>query len=337
MQTLPLFVLLAFGFNICQSAEDKKPHVVYISPEQITSIGDSVKLDCTIDDFGRYAVFWKKQDRERPSYQVVVSVNENVLVRDERFSLALKNNTGEKTVTLSLAIKDIKVTDAGLYECVMDLDLTNKVSQTVEVQVRSPPRIIDSASTLQIKVKEGDLVQLKCAADGYPRPDITWSRENGAILPMGGKTFKAHILTIKTVQKEDRGVYYCIANNNVDQGAQRSVTLQVEFAPVISVYRPKVAQAHGYSIDLECNVQANPAPQIVWTKNDVELLNDGTYQITHLGTTNDLTLSKLKIVSVDKHSYGEYKCKASNQHGLSEARLQLYKPVIPVQYANNLV
>lgn len=72
----------------------------------------------------------------------------------------------------------------------MDLDLTNKVSQTVEVQVRSPPRIIDSASTLQVQVKEGDLVQMKCAADGYPRPDITWSRANDNILPMGGKTLK---------------------------------------------------------------------------------------------------------------------------------------------------
>lgn len=106
------------------------------------------------------------------------------------FSIIYNTHTSALIIATQLQIKDIKVTDAGLYECVMDLDLTNKVSQTVEVQVRSPPRIIDAASTLQMQVKEGDLVQLQCAADGYPRPDVTWSRENGAILPMGGKTFK---------------------------------------------------------------------------------------------------------------------------------------------------
>lgn len=131
-------------------------------------------------------------------------------------------------------------------------------------------------------------------------------------------------MTIKTVQKEDRGIYYCTANNEVGLPAQRSVTLHVEFAPTISVYRPKVAQAQGYAIDLECNVQANPAPQIIWSKNGVELYNDGVYQISHLGTINDLTMSKVRICVVDKHSYGEYKCKAMNQHGTSEARLQLY-------------
>lgn len=89
------------------SQEDKKPKVVYISPEQITSIGEAVKLDCTIDDWGRYAVFWKKQDRERPSYQVVVSVNENLLVREGRFDLKIRNNSAEKTVTLSLLVSTL--------------------------------------------------------------------------------------------------------------------------------------------------------------------------------------------------------------------------------------
>lgn len=69
----------------------------------------------------------------------------------------------------------------------MVANFTTKITQFVELQVRSPPQILDKLSTLQVSAEEGEDVTLKCYAEGYPRPTITWTRDAGAILPAGGK------------------------------------------------------------------------------------------------------------------------------------------------------
>lgn len=52
--------------------------------------------------------------------------------------------------------------------------------------------------------------------------------------------------------------------------------------------------------------------------------NDDEHQVSQFGTVNDLTVSKVKIVSVEKHNYGDYQCKATNKLGSARARLNLY-------------
>lgn len=59
----------------------------------------------------------------------------------------------------------------------------------MELQVRRPPIISDN-STRSIVVSEGQTVLLECYAGGYPRPKISWRRENNAILPTGGSIFR---------------------------------------------------------------------------------------------------------------------------------------------------
>lgn len=136
--------------------------------------------------------------------------------------------------------------------------------------------------------------------------------------------YRGQELKIHKSRKEDRGIYFCTASNSVGEPVQKAVTVEVDFAPVISVFRPKVAQAHGYSIDLECNVLSHPQSQIEWTKDGKVLYNDNQHEISHLGIVNDLTLSKVRILSVDKHHYGDYQCKATNKMGNTHARLNLY-------------
>lgn len=79
----------------------------------------------------------------------------------------------------------------------MVANFTTKITQFVELQVRSPPQIMDQHSTLQVNVEEGQDVTLKCYAEGYPRPTITWTRGAGAILPAGGKTAEYVLLNLK--------------------------------------------------------------------------------------------------------------------------------------------
>ena len=61
---------------------------------------------------------------------------------------------------------------------------------------------------------------------------------------------------MKHIQKRARGTYYCVADNGVGRGSKRNVAVEVEFAPVITVPRPKVYQVRswhdGIGVDMRC-------------------------------------------------------------------------------------
>lgn len=90
-----------------------------------------------------------------------------------------------------------------------------------------------------------------------------------------------NILKITEVKHNDRGLYYCIADNGVGAD-KRSVGFDVEFPPQISVPRPKVAQALDYDIELECRVEGYPAPSVSWFKDDQEIHNNDEYRYMHI-------------------------------------------------------
>ena len=85
-------------------------------------------------------------------------------------------------------------------------------------------------------------------------------------------------MKISNVRKEDRGTYYCVAENGVGKGARRNIAVEVEFAPVITAPRPRMAQALQYDMDLECHIEAYPPPAITWHKDDVQLSNNQHYR-----------------------------------------------------------
>lgn len=137
-------------------------------------------------------------------------------------------------------------------------------------------------------------------------------------------------MKINSVRKEDRGTYYCVADNGVSKGDRRNINLEVEFSPVISVPRPRLGQALQYDMDLECHVEAYPSPAIVWIKDGVYLSNNQHYSISLFATADEFTDSTLRVITVEKRQYGEYICQATNKLGQNEAKVELYESVIPV-------
>lgn len=144
--------------------------------------------------------------------------------------------------------------------------------------VRRPPKITENIQINPVPGVLGASVELKCIADGYPKPSISWKRDNDGILPAGGRLYNGSILKINDVSKADRGLYYCVANNNIGTPDTRSVNFDVDFPPKISVARPRVAQALDYDIELECKVEGYPAPSVEWYKNGVQLYNENDYR-----------------------------------------------------------
>lgn len=154
---------------------------------------------------------------------------------------------------------------------------------------------------------------------------------NGFLLAfLGGTTYNGNVLKIHAIGKEDRGTYYCFADNGVGKGDRRNVNLEIEFSPVITVPRPKLGQALHYDMDLECHIEAYPTPQINWVKDEFLLSNSKKYKISNFATADEFTDSTLRIVSVEGKQYGNYKCQAVNKLGSDEGQIELYETSNPV-------
>nr|CAD7424595.1 unnamed protein product [Timema monikensis] len=303
----------------------RTPTISYISQEQIKDIGGVVELECSVQYAQDYPVLWMKVDRNRITEPLPISTGSSLIIRDSRF--ALRYDTASSTYTLQ--IKDIQETDAGYYQCQVIIALNNKISAEVDLQVRRPPIISDN-STRSLVVSEGQSVKLDCYAGGYPPPRVSWRRENNAILPTGGSIYRGNTLKIASISKDDRGTYYCVAENGVGKGARRNIAVEVEFAPVITAPRPRLGQALRYDMDLECHVEAYPPPAIVWIKDDVQLSNNQHYSISLFSTADEFVDTTIRIITIEKRQYGKYICKAANKLGSDEAEVDLFESIIPV-------
>ena len=79
-------------------------------------------------------------------------------------------------------------------------------------------------------------------------------------------------MKIHSAKKEDRGTYYCVADNGVGKPAQRSVAVEVEFPPNIQIDGTGgIAQAPEYSVEMTCHVEAYPRPTITWVHEGIQL------------------------------------------------------------------
>ncbi|XP_050717451.1 lachesin-like [Eriocheir sinensis] len=227
----------------------RTPSISWITKEQVVDIGSSVQLECSVQYSQDYPVLWVK--RGSGSVQdLPISTGPGLIIRDSRYSL--RHDKGSSTYALQ--IKDIQESDGGDYMCQVLIGINNRITANVNLLVRRPPVISDN-STRSVVASEGDSVELSCYAGGMPIPDISWRRENNAILPTGGSIYRGNVLQIGNIRKEDRGTYYCIAENQVGRGARRNINVEVEFAPVVKAIRPRVYQALQYDMDMECHVK----------------------------------------------------------------------------------
>ena len=133
-----------------------------------------------------------------------------------------------------------------------------------------------------------------------------------------------NVLTIKSVAKEDRGVYHCVANNGIGSGQKHNVIIKVELAPVITTTHFRRGQALQYDMDLKCHIEAYPPPEITWHKNNVQLKNDQDYAISHFTTPEEYIDTTLRVIQIEQRQYGEYVCKARNKFGSAEATIELF-------------
>jgi neuronal growth regulator 1 len=80
------------------------------------------------------------------------------------------------------------------------------------------------------------------------------------------------------VKKEDRGTYYCVADNGVGKPARRNVAVEVEFPPSVGG-GGRLGQAMGYSVEMVCHVEAYPRPTITWVHEGIQLSTNQVHNL----------------------------------------------------------
>ncbi|XP_066015791.1 hemicentin-1-like isoform X2 [Pocillopora verrucosa] len=231
---------------------------------------------------------------------------ENTVKSNNRINMSAK--------TSHLTITDVNRHDSGGYLCVAHNEVGNDTSIIVILDVQYKPEI--ATHPHNIRTREGQNVTIYCNATGNPVPTISWYKNeypisNGfrIILSPGYEQ-----LTIRNVNRIDSGNYTCRGNNSVGADTSDASTINVQFAPEISIHPRNVTIVRGDSVTFSCSVVGNPTPSVVWEKDRKDLNVTGNSRFNLSSRNNNLSLEIAEVHSSDS---GQYRCVAENSKNIS--------------------
>ncbi|KAL9986144.1 hypothetical protein ACROYT_G000235 [Oculina patagonica] len=232
----------------------------------------------------------------------------------------LEADINNNRITLSagqLLIKSATREDSGKYTCTLVNTAGNITSNSSEVIVKEPPRIL---GVLSADVSRDGIANLSCIVSCYPPSNITW-KFNGKNLTRSAKyefIDSTYTIKVKNVQFEDAGLYECSVINELGEAranASLTVGLTVEFKD----YPIKTIATKGDLVTFNCNVTGVPKPRIAWKKDGELVTNDNWHTVTtNRASRKDSTASQLQIRQVNKGDIAEYSCIAWNRGSVRE-------------------
>lgn len=313
-----LLLILVHTLDVCVFAN---PTITFITKDQIVNIGDDLELKCNLADSEGYSIGWTRiETNSAPARVVTIARGTSLDIPSDRFHTSFDTRQAQYT----LRIDQVNENDAGIYQCQIAQGTSMPQTARSNVFVRIPPTISDN-STRSVITSVGSDLQMQCYANGYPQPTISWRRNKNSLIPINGGVAiqRGNVLNLRNVTKEDRGTYYCVADNGVSPGARRGISVEVEFKPVVRVGEVRYEQALQYDADLHCSIEAFPSPSISWIKDGHELSNNQHYSVAIFDTPNEFSQTTLRVKKIEKRQYGVYLCRAANKFGVSEAEVQL--------------
>ncbi|XP_064817394.1 B-cell receptor CD22-like [Oncorhynchus masou masou] len=168
----------------------------------------------------------------------------------------------------SYTIHNISSEDRGEYYCEAENEVGAKISKLVPVNVLYKPRNTSVSVSPSGEIVEGSSVTLTCSSDANPPVDkYTWYKKNVTSPKASGQSY-----SITNIISEDRGEYYCEAENKYGRLNSTSVHVDVHYGPrntSVSV-SPSGEIVEGSSVTLTCSSDANPpVDKYTWYKKNV--------------------------------------------------------------------
>lgn len=220
----------------------------------------------------------------------------------------------------------------------------------------TPPEFINPKRLPNTLVRNsGSFIRLTCLANGYPTPNITWTRNGKEIERLIGKvSYEKWSLEMDDIISQDSGVYQCNVCNHlgcIQHATDVKVMDRYPTRPLMSEKFPaNKTVITNSSTYLECRVISDLEPYIFWIKHKgfmknmeqvaEQYLNNNKndsiftekYTILH---GNPGTPNILNFTNITQDDEGWYTCVAATTLGLSKA--SAYLEVVDNLIADNAV
>lgn len=184
-----------------------------VHPESISvTLGQSAKLECVAVGSPSPKIHWFH--------------NDTAIKSDHKYKISTDGTL--------LEIKDVSVSDNGLYVCEARNSLGYRETSAnlkVIIQDKKPPTFI--YKPYDIKAILGSTIELPCKGEGSPTPGLQWRKDGSELLRTGRtKISVTGNLYIIGITAEDQGRYECTAINEYGRAtASGYVTIKEEKHP----------------------------------------------------------------------------------------------------------
>ncbi|XP_046646636.1 Down syndrome cell adhesion molecule-like protein Dscam2 isoform X3 [Daphnia pulicaria] len=217
-------------------------------------------------------------------------------------------------------------------------------SQLVLIQV--PP--FWSVEPRDVSVLAGQPLTVHCQADGYPKPNVTWSWTSGGSSPSSNQepttaSSSSHPLTnrtspaflrvmdngtliIRSARKSLQGRYTCRAVNRIGQDLTATISISVHVGPRFRDSLSRLAVKRDVQASLNCRVDGDGPLHLAWRRSSSStslLSSNYRLRIQEKEAPPNGVISTLTIAATQVEDAGIYICIASNSHGQVERDFQL--------------
>ncbi|BFY99802.1 hypothetical protein BsWGS_02841 [Bradybaena similaris] len=203
----------------------------------------------------------------------------------------------------SLVITNIRVSDAGTYECSAS-NSVKTISSSARIKVLVRPVIISAPA--DVTVTRGTLVNFTCEARGDSQPVLTWTKD-GELLRNNGRyevLRNGQMLRIHNAAASDQGKFTCKAENAAGSTTASGTLRIVErSAPSFSESNDLISAAIGSDVTLHCRAEGRPDVLYDWMRDGRVLQNRNRISVQ---------AGELRITNVQAHDIGRYDCVAEN-------------------------
>ncbi|XP_015464281.3 roundabout homolog 2 isoform X1 [Astyanax mexicanus] len=167
-----------------------------------------------------------------------------------------------------------------------------------------------------VEVTMGEVAVMNCSPPvGHPEPNISWKKD-GVLINLADDHYTElnGKLIIAPAQRQDSGVYVCVATNIIGVKESNAAILSVLEKPALLLEPQDVTVGLGESAHFFCEAQGDPVPVVKWSREQGALPN-GRYLVN--------PDQSLQLHYVTLQDAGRYTCTATSDIGVATASAQL--------------